>query len=307
MGQRQRVSQRIGTVVVFLSVVLSVVQPILPRPVQAARVPVVAPVAPVMTPAAAPAPRAAQLGQFPLAFIPNRGQSNGAVQFQVQSADGSQLFLTRQKIVFGLPTAPTDRDPTDAPDPQGPGKGRAGKLTYVHLVFAGARPNPSLVGVDVLPGTANYLLGEKAAKWQTNLPTYAGVQYQQLYTGIDVVYAGTSGRVKATYTVAPQANAGQIQWHYPATTVQVDAPSGDLLITPRRGQAGTTPLTLREAAPQAWQLQDGVQQPVAVAYVVAADQSIRFQLGSYDPTRPLIIDPVVDYSSYLGGSGEDQG
>jgi hypothetical protein len=174
--------------------------------------------------------------------------------------------------------------------------------TVVRLQFSGANPAPEVRSGEALPGTVNYFIGSDPAQWQTNLSTYAGVVYADLYDGIDLVYDGTRGTLKGTYTVAPGSDPARIGWRYAgAEDVRVDAASGNLHIRVAEGH------TLTEHAPIAWQTIDGERVPVAARYTLAADGRIGFALGAYDDTHPLIIDPTLEYSTYLGGGGNEAG
>ena len=219
--------------------------------------------------------------QLPLSFVPNVGQTDHAVHFQVHDR-GSTIFLTSDEAVLALPATETTA------------------LSAVRLRFEGANPNPAVVGVDRLPGVVNYFVGNNPTRWHTDLPTYAGIVYRQLYPGIDLRYDGASGQIKGTYTVAPGANPSHIRWrHAGAKDVRLDAPTGNLLIA-HEGH------NLIEKAPTAWQDIDGQRVLVSVRYVLADDGSASFAVGKYDPSWPLIIDPTLIYSTYLGGSGFDE-
>ncbi|MBE7531698.1 MAG: hypothetical protein HND44_06625 [Chloroflexi bacterium] len=118
---------------------------------------------------------------------------------------------------------------------------------------------------------------------------------------IDLVYDSSEGLLKGTYYVAPGADPAVIGWRYQGgTAVTLDGTTGDLYITPNN-QA-----TLVEKAPVAYQVVNGRQQPITAAYRLDGD-AVRFELGEYDPQRPLIIDPTLVYSSYFGGSSDDYG
>lgn len=111
--------------------------------------------------------------------------------------------------------------------------------TALRLAFVGANPAPALVGADQLPERTSYLTGADPTKWQTDLTSYAGVMYQQLYPGIDLQYAGNNGRLKSTYTVAAGAKPAQLRWNYTgAQNVKIDK-DGNLAIklAPPRGRA----------------------------------------------------------------------
>jgi len=229
-------------------------------------------------PTTVPAPvLSVDFGQLPLAFVPNAGQTDPAVRFQVHDRSGT-IFFTTSEIVLTLPA--TEQAPS----------------SVVRLRYEGANPNPKVVGLGRLPGIVNYFIGNDPAQWHTNLPTYAGIVYQHLYPGIDLRYEGTSGRLKGTYIIAPGADPARIRWrHDGATSVRLDESTGDLLIA-------LTGATLIEHAPIAWQEINGQRVSVAVRYVLGDDGNVGFALGSYDPTQPLTIDPTMSYGTYLGGS-----
>ena len=219
------------------------------------------------------------LSQLPLAFVPNAGQTDPAVRFQAHDMGGT-LFFTPEEVVLRLPSA---------------GDGS----TVVRMRFQGANPDTIITGGERLPGTVNYFRGNDPAQWRTGLPTYSGVVYQGLYPGIDLRYDGASGRLKGTYTVAPGADPSQIRWqHQGVEGVQVNSATGDLEIQLANGGA-----TLVERAPVAWQTIQGRRVPVEVAYGLTASGAVHFVLGSYNPAYALTIDPTVEYSTYLGGSG----
>jgi len=262
---------------------------------------------------------APDFGKLPLSFVPNAGQTDPAVRFQAQGMGGT-LFFTSGEVVLSLP-APAQARTLQAgvPDPRTFDQDHyrdapAGPPTVVRLCFEGANPEPEVTGAERLPGIVSYFIGNDPAKWRTNLPTYAGIVYQQLYPGIDLRYDGTEGVLKGTYTVAPGADPTRIRWHYDGTTaVPVDEVTGDLLIelpSPNvvRGAGGEGQgHTLTEQAPAAWQLINGQRVPVTARYTISRDESIGFALGDYDSARPLVIDPTLNYSTFVGGSSDDEG
>ena len=226
-----------------------------------------------------------ELGQLPLAFVSNMGQTDEVVRFQVHDLESTVFFMS-DGVIMTL-AAQEETAPAS-----------------IQLTFNGANPAATITGHERLPGVVNYLIGNDAAAWHTNLPTHASITYHQLYPGIDLRYDGHHGQLKGTYFVAAGVDPTLIRWqHNPAADVQVDAQSGNLLIT-LPGMAAHGP-TLVEEAPIAWQEINGQQVSVAARYVVAADGSIGFALGNYNSAHALIIDPTLTYSSYVGGSGRE--
>ncbi|MCG8352809.1 MAG: SBBP repeat-containing protein, partial [Chloroflexales bacterium] len=246
-----------------------------------------------------------------LVFIPNDGQFDSEVSFRVDAL-GAAIFFTPDEVVLALPSpnpnlsaAHEDFDPRrDEPAPAPP------PPSVLRLRFDGAQRNPPIAGVERLSGVANFIRGNDPAGWYTGLPTYAGIIYQELYPGIDLRYDGAGKRMKGTYLVAPGADPRQIRWRYDgASDVRIDPATGDLKITvpaPPAAGAGVE-ITMTEAAPYAWQTIDGQQVDITVSYALAADNTVRFDLGAYDPAYPLTLDPLLEYSSYLGGNGMDEG
>lgn len=194
------------------------------------------------------------------------------------------MFFTLQEVVLALPPAAAEQP-----------------AQTVRVGFLHANAAPTITASDPLPGRVNHLRGDDPAQWHTDIPTYAGIVYQDLYAGIDLRYDGADGRLKGTYSVAPGAEPAQIRWRYGGVEqVGVDHASGDLRIIVAADQ------TLTEAAPVAWQDIEGQRVPVHARYHVAADGAIGFALGTYNAAHPLTIDPVLDYSTYLGGEGGDR-
>ncbi|MDY7076352.1 MAG: SBBP repeat-containing protein, partial [Chloroflexota bacterium] len=239
-------------------------------------------VRPAVIPTSAPAQAInPDFGKLPLSFVPNVGQTNPAVRFQVHDMSG-MIFFTSGEAVLALPAT------------------ASAATSVVHLRFEGANPTPMVAGVGRLPGIVNHFVGDNPAAWRTNIPTYAGILYRQLYPGIDLRYDGVNGQLKGTYVVAPGADPSLIRWHHDgATGVRLDEKTGDLLI-------GLADSTLIENAPIAWQEIEGQRIFVVASYVLAEDGSVGFAVGEYDRTQPLTIDPTLIYSTYLGGSGFEE-
>ena len=236
--------------------------------------------------------------RLPLSFVPNAGQTNPMVRFMAHSPAG-RFFFTPTTVVLAL-TAPRLPDPPDPADPFAIPE-RPDPPSALRMRFLGARPETTLTGIHQLDGTANYLIGEDPEQWRSRLPTFAAIVYQSLYNGIDLRYEGGEGRLKSTYLVAAGADPSRIRWRYEgATHVQIDPTTGDLMITiPIAPQAGGGQHILREHAPVAWQVINGQQIMVTAGYAMAQNGSIGLNLGAFDASQPLIIDPTLAYSTDL--------
>lgn len=240
-----------------------------------------------------------QVDASALAFVPNAGQSDPQVRYQAHGFGGT-LFFTPEEVVLSLPAAnagPSAAEhPSDTP---------AAQSSILRLRFEGANPDTAIVAGDRLQGVYNYLLGNDPRNWQTGLPTYASLNYRELYPGITMHYAGTDGSLKSTYFVDPGVDPSAIRWRYDgAQSVAIDPATGDLQITLPVATGDQSKIT--ERAPVAWQEIGGRNVPVAVRYELATGGRVGFVLGSYDPAHPLVIDPTLQYSTYLGGSGTDR-
>jgi uncharacterized repeat protein (TIGR01451 family) len=262
---------------------------------------------------------APDFGTLPLSFIPNAGQTDPAARFQAHGM-GSTLFFTPDEVVLSLPVysqqpAANHQQLTQF-GPRSSSVVRPANTpasSVVRLRFEGANPTPRIAGAHRLPGIVNYFIGNDPANWHTELPTYEEIVYRELYPGVDLHYAGTTrvvGRslaLKGTYTVGTGADPTRIRWRYEgASGVWVDEATGDLrLKLPATSSSSNLQSPITEHAPVAWQTINGRHVPVSVRYAVAADGSIGFVLGDYNPAHPLTIDPTLTYSTYLGGSSYD--
>jgi len=239
-------------------------------------------------------PEEVGLKGIPLLFEPNSGQTNDAVRFTAH-VPGSTLFFTPSEVVMTLNEGVVgDTAPASAEE--------AGKVTALRMRFVGANPEALVNAGEASPARVSYFMGNDSTQWRTDLPTYTGITYSNLYPGIDLQYVGNSSQLKGTYIVAPGADPGRISWTYNgASSVTLD-PKGNLRIAIG---SGASSVEMTEDAPVAWQDINGQRIPVDSRYVLAADKSISFALGSYDPSQPLTIDPALTYSTYLGGNWAD--
>ncbi len=162
----------------------------------------------------------------------------------------------------------------------------------------GSSTNPKVVGEQPLPTKVNYFIGRDPKKWRTNVATYGRIRYRNVYPGIDLVYYGNDRRVEYDFDLAPGADATQIQFEVKgADALSVDS-AGNLVLS-----KGTSKLQFQ--IPILYQEINGIRAQVPGAYVLRDSTHVGFEVGSYDTTKPLVIDPVLVYSTFLGGSGDD--
>ena len=210
-------------------------------------------------------------GKLPLSFESNRGQSDPSVRF-LSRGQGYGLFLTADSAVLKLKSGPVLR-----------------------MKMEGASGSASTTGLERLPGQANYFQGNDPAKWRTGVDTFAKVQYRGVYPGVDLVYYGNQGQLEYDFVVAPGADPNRIGLSFEGSAPTVE-PNGNL----RLNEA------VQFHKPVVYQLVNGAKRNIAGGYVVAGNR-VRFALGAYDHTRTLVIDPLLVYSTYVGGTSWDQG
>jgi hypothetical protein len=158
-----------------------------------------------------------------------------------------------------------------------------------------ANPAAKVTGEDELAGTTNYLIGNDPTKWRTNVPTYAKVKYEGIYSGIDLVYYGNQRQLEYDFIVAPGADPRRIAFDVRgARRIRRDE-HGDLVLKMGEGE-------IRWHQPIAYQEKQGARQEIVARYSLTAANRVTFELGKYDASRQLYIDPLI-YSTYLGGSG----
>jgi uncharacterized protein DUF11/beta-propeller repeat-containing protein len=250
---------------------------------------------------------------LPAVFVPNAGQTHPDVAFHAHTLGGS-AFFTKAEVVLLLPTASTAApdDPTRDPARELSLAPAARGAAVVRVRFVGADAVLAPVGETRLPGTASFFRGPDPSRWRTGLPTYASLVYADLYPGVDLRFEAGKRELKGTYHLAPRADPGRIRWRYQGVAAsRIDA-SGALVLDvalpdTSRGKAARRG-RLVEQPPLAWQEgADGGRHFVRTRYRRHRDGSVGFAVGAHDPSRPLVIDPSLTYSTFLGGGGEDVG
>ncbi len=210
-------------------------------------------------------------GLVPLAFEANRGQTNSRVKFLTRLG-GSTLFLTHDEAVIAAP----DKVP-------------------LRLKFHGMDTGASIQAIDQQSGKSNYFIGNDPSKWRTNVPQFTKVKYAGVYPGIDLVFYGNQRNLEYDFVVAPGADPKSIALDVEGPAPALDK-SGNLVV----GDANFH-------KPVIYQIADGAKYSVEGGYVLKGKSHVGFALGEYDRTRELLIDPVLTYSTYLGGTGQDLG
>jgi len=230
-------------------------------------------------------------GKLPLSFEANHGQADGKVRFLSRTSEYT-LFLTRDEAVLALRPEKARK-----PVAKGVSLGTV-KAGVLRMKLRKANPAAKVSGVDELAGTSNYFIGNDPAKWRTNVPTFAKVKYEGIYSGIDLVYYGNQQQLEYDFIVAPGADPHRIEFDIRgAKRIRRDA-QGELVFKVGEDE-------IRWHHPVVYQEKNGAQQRIAARYALTANR-VKFELAKYDASRPLYIDPLI-YSTYLGGSGDDDG
>jgi hypothetical protein len=226
-------------------------------------------------------------GQLPLSFEANVGQADPQVDF-ISRGSGYTLFLSPREAVLALPS-------TSPPD-----SSKKQESAVLRMKFVGSEAKPRVVGHEKLPGKINYFIGKDRSQWRAGVSTYAKVGYENLYPGVDLVYYGNQRQLEYDFVVRPGIDPNVIALSFDgADQLQVDA-AGELVLRARGSE-------IRQRKPVIYQEVNGVRQEVAGSYKLKDPNTVGFELGDYDTSKPLVIDPVLVYSTFLGGANVDAG
>lgn len=255
-------------------------------------------VSPLPAPTFTHRPVLTQMHGMPLQFEANHGQVDDQVKFLARGK-GYTLFLTPTESVMVLQQQATTAQSENRADADLLTKSAPVPVqqSVVRMKLEGANPSPAIDGMEKLPGIVNYFIGNDPAKWRTKIPTYAKLHYKEAYPGIDLAYYGNQGKLEYDFIVAPGADPNQIKLAFEGASEMTVADSGDLRLTTALGE-------VRVQKPIVYQLEkDGHKTLVAGNYVASPKNlsHVQIQLAAYDREKPLVIDPVVDFLTYLGG------
>jgi YD repeat-containing protein len=219
----------------------------------------------------------AKAKRLPVAFEPNRGQLAEGLQF-VARGEHHDILLSHSEMILASRGATRDT---------------------VRVRFSGAS---SLTGeaLDPLPGKTHYLRGKDPKRWVTDVPRFARVRYRGVKPGVDLVFHSEEAGAEHDWVVAPGADPGGIEMALEsALSTQIDA-EGDLVLRAASG-------AFRLRRPRIYQEFEGARRSVKGRYILRGRNRVGFAVDTYDRGRPLVIDPVLSYSSFLGGSIHDEG
>lgn len=227
----------------------------------------------------------------PISFEPNLGQTDKQVDFLAHGT-GYSLSLSHAEAVVVLQRyIPAKRGSHSLPT--------RGSSAVVRIQPVGANASTMPEALDELPGKSNYLIGSRPQRAHTGIPNYARVRYRDVYAGIDVIYYGNQRQLEYDFVVSRGADPGSILMEFQGPSKAELDREGNLVMHTGAGDS-------RWHKPIAYQEFNGNRRLVACAYARAGRHRLRFTMDAYDHTKPLIIDPVLEYSTRFGGFS-DQG
>jgi Domain of unknown function DUF11/Beta-propeller repeat len=223
-------------------------------------------------------------GQLPLIFEPNQGQTDPRVKFLAHGS-GYGLFLTADSAVLRLQHSTVNHQ-------------HQAKQVSVSMTLVDANPQAETEGTDQLPGKSNYFIGNDPAKWHRDVPQFARVRYANVYPGVDLVFYGNQGRLEYDFEVAPGSDSHRVALRFEGAQRMTIDGRGDLVLEIPGGD-------VRLQAPHIYQRIGEDEHQVQGRFELRSKNEVGFALQAYDPSRTLVIDPVLTYSTYLGGSGDE--
>ena len=217
---------------------------------------------------------------LPLSFEENRGQAGPQVKYLARGSgyslalldDGAEMKMQRARA--------------------------SGDAATLRLKLRGANQSAKITALEPLPGTVSYYNGNDPSRWRAGVPTFARVSYENVWRGIELVYYGNQRQLEYDFIVAPQADPRAIRLEFGgADRLSLDD-AGNLLIEVAGHQ-------VRQHGPVIYQEADGVRREISGGYELAQNNEVSFTIADYDHNRPLVIDPVLSYATYIGGSDAD--
>jgi len=218
-------------------------------------------------------------GKLPLSFEPNHGQTNERVKF-LSRGKGYTVFLTPTETVLSLR--------------------RKSKPAALRMKLVGANANAKLEGHQLLPGKVNYLIGNDRSRWTRDIPTFEKVLYSEVWPGVDMLWYGTQSSLEYDFVIKPGSDPSQIKLSFAGAGKLHLNRENELLVN----NAGEE---VKHSAPVIYQETEAGRAMISGKYVIKGTRQVGFEVGAYDTTKPLVIDPILIYSSYIGGNSFDAG
>jgi hypothetical protein len=213
-------------------------------------------------------------------FEANRGQAGPSVAFVSRGTGYAVLLQRNGSAVYRLPAV-------------------AGDAAPLSIELLGHLAPAAIKGEQPMASVTNYYRGSLPGDWRSGIPHYGRVRFDSVYPGIDLTWHSRGADLEYEFLAGAGADPGQIRIRFSgARRVSIDA-QGNLILETRAGR-------LQHRRPMAWQEISGTRTSVRIALRLRGTTAC-FRLGRYDRGRPLWIDPVVSYSTYVGGAGYDAG
>jgi uncharacterized protein (TIGR03437 family) len=236
-------------------------------------------------------------GKLPMRFEANEGQTDPRVKYTARGA-GYAVFLTGDETVLHLRKGESENESSGEPEKKLAGQPVESAVLRMKLV--GSNQSSHVSGIGRLQTTSNYFIGNDPAAWRRGISNYAKVKYDSVYPGIDLVWYGNQQLLEHDFLIAAGADPSRIKLSFSGTeAISIDGEGA--LVLRASGE------DLRLLKPQAWQESNGSRRTIACNYRLSNKDQVEFRLGDYDATLPLVIDPVLVYSTYIGGIGTDFG
>lgn len=216
--------------------------------------------------------------ELPVYFEPNLGQVPAAIAWLAR-ADGLQIALQPSEATLALRT-------------------KGGNWSTVAVEWVAANPRTSLVGVDRLPGESRYFLGSDASRWVQAAPHFARVRYRELYSGVDLIFYGNRRQLEFDFIVRRGADPSAIRLRFRGVERLSVEPDGRLRLRTPAGDLWQPP-------PLCYQHRAGKRVTVRAEYKLLGRREVGFALGPYDRNTELVIDPLLVWLTYYGGTGLD--
>ena len=236
-------------------------------------------------------------GKLPIRFEANEGQTDARVKFMARGA-GYSVFLTGDEAVLQLRKGKSGD--VGAEEREKPMADRSVESVALRMKLSGSNPPRRVSGIGKLKTTSNYFIGNNPIAWRREVSNYSKVKYESVYPGIDMVWYGNQQLLEHDFLIAPGADPSRIKLSFSGTEkILID---GDGALVLRTGAED-----LRLLKPHAWQESNGARRTVPCDYRLGEKDQVEFRLGDYEATLPLVIDPSLVYSTYIGGIGSDTG
>jgi hypothetical protein len=249
----------------------------------------------------------ASMGTLPLAFEANQGQTDPQVKYMARG-NGYTVFLTANDTVFALHSSSQaaatrvtrNHGLAGTTQPAAAPAAEKDRTAAIHMHLIGGNPQSQIIADSKLPGRSNYFIGNDRSQWHADVAQYARISYRDAYPGVTMAFYGVQKQLEFDLIVAPGAIPAAIRLGVTGANRIATDHSGNLILASSVGD-----VLLHK--PVAYQQKDGAREPVDARFVLQSKNQVSFELGDYDRSRELVIDPSVTYATYLGGTAEDDG